>query len=132
MPTGKTLYTDRTDGARDGDWGLGLGIGDWGIAAGFEGSWRGRGIDAHEQALWTEFAAAMHGGDTSKWLYEGDRAKDRPADMGFYIGYKICQAYYRRATDQPEAVRRLLEMSDPDALLKESGYGARFAAPEKH
>ncbi len=87
--------------------------------------------DAHEQALWTEFAAAMHGGDTSKWLYEGDRAKDRPADMGYYIGYKICQAYYRRAADKPEAVRRLLEMSDPDALLKESGYGARFAGPEK-
>jgi hypothetical protein len=46
--------------------------------------------DAHEEALWTEFSVAMHGTDSSRWLYEGDRAKDRPADMGYYIGFKIC------------------------------------------
>jgi hypothetical protein len=82
--------------------------------------------DEHERALWTEFSAAMHGTDSSHWLYEGDRAKDRPADMGYYVGFKICEALYKRASDKQAAIRRILAMSDPDALLKESGYGETF------
>jgi hypothetical protein len=79
--------------------------------------------DKHEQALWIEFSAAMHGTDSSHWLYEGDQAKDRPADMGYYVGFKICEAFYKREANKEEAIRRILAMSDPDALLKESGYG---------
>ena len=82
--------------------------------------------DEHERALWTEFSAAMRGTDSSHWLYEGDRAKDRPADMGYYEGFKICEAFYKRASDKQAAIRRILAMSDPDALLKESGYGETF------
>lgn len=84
--------------------------------------------DDHEQALWTEFSAAMHGTDSSHWLYEGDRAKDRPADMGYYVGFKICEAFYKRSTDKEEAIRRILALSDPEALLKASGYGEGFAS----
>ena len=82
--------------------------------------------DEHEQALWSEFSAAMHGTDSSHWLYEGDRAKGRPADMGYYVGFKICEAFYKRAGDKKEAIRRILAMSEPDALLKESRYGETF------
>jgi hypothetical protein len=38
--------------------------------------------DAHEEALWAEFSVVMHGTDSSRWLYEGDRAKDRPGRYG--------------------------------------------------
>jgi hypothetical protein len=79
--------------------------------------------DAHEQALWAEFQKDMLGADLSRWLFQGDRAKDRPADLGYYIGYKICGAFYRRATDKREAVRRILHITDPEGFLKESGYG---------
>jgi hypothetical protein len=84
--------------------------------------------DGHEQELWTEFSAAMHGTDSSHWMYEGDRAKNRPADMGYYEGYKIWEAFYKRATDKPEAIRRILATSDADAVLKESRYGETFPA----
>jgi Predicted Zn-dependent protease (DUF2268) len=80
--------------------------------------------DAHEQALWTEFRKEMLGQDLSRWFYQGDRSKDRPADMGYYVGYKICEAFYRRATDKREAVRRILQIMDPEAFLRDSGYGA--------
>jgi hypothetical protein len=81
--------------------------------------------DEHEQALWAEFRAAMSGTDTSKWLYEGDKAKDRPADMGYYMGYKICEAFYKKASDKQGAIRRILAVPDAEALWRESGYGAR-------
>jgi hypothetical protein len=82
--------------------------------------------DEHEQVLWTEFGAAMHGSDTKRWLYNGANIKDRPGDMGYYVGFKICEAYYRRATDKKEAIRRILSISDSDGLLKDSGYGETF------
>jgi len=79
--------------------------------------------DAHEQALWAEFRKEMLGNDISRWMFQGDRAKDRPADLGYYIGYKICEEFYRRTTDKREAVRRILHITDPEAFLRESGYG---------
>jgi hypothetical protein len=84
--------------------------------------------NAHEEALWTEFRVAMNGADYSRWLYEGDRAKDRPADMGYYIGFKICEAFYKRSADKSAAIRQILAISDAPAILKESGYGENFAA----
>ncbi len=79
--------------------------------------------DAHEQALWVEFQKEMRGTDFSHWLFQGDHAKDRPADLGYYVGYKICEKFYRRAIDKREAVRRILNITDAEAFLKESGYG---------
>jgi len=79
--------------------------------------------DAHEQALWAEFRKEMLGTDLDRWMYQGDRAKDRPADLGYYIGYKICEKFYHRAPDKREAVRRILHITDPETFLKESGYG---------
>lgn len=77
---------------------------------------------AHQQALWTEFQKDMAGTDVSHWLYQGDRSKDRPADLGYYIGYKICEAFYNRTADKREAVRRILHVTDAAAFLKESSY----------
>jgi hypothetical protein len=64
----------------------------------------------------------MYGTSVSRWPYEGDQAKDRPADLEYCIGYKICEAFYRRDIDKGEAVRRILHITDPEAFLRESGY----------
>ena len=51
--------------------------------------------NAHEVELWNEFKAAMTGTDTDNWLYNGMAAKgEKPADLGYYVGYKICESYY--------------------------------------
>jgi hypothetical protein len=78
--------------------------------------------DAHEQALWAEFQKEMLSTDISRWLYQGDRSKDRPADLGYYVGYKICEEFYRRSADKREAMRRILNITDPGEFLGESGY----------
>jgi hypothetical protein len=84
--------------------------------------------ERHEQTLWSEFRKGMHEKDLSRWLYNGGAlaAKaeiiQRPADLGYYVGYKICQAYYERATDKKKAVKEILEINDFDRFLKESGY----------
>ena len=90
--------------------------------------------DEHELLVWNEFQEVMHGRDFSRWLYNGSAlaAKgqlfSRPADLGYYIGYKICQSYYHNASDKRKAIRDMLEIDDFDKFLRESGYGSRFAS----
>ena len=83
-----------------------------------------------ERELWLEFRAAMHGRDYSRWLYEGAASgADRPADLGYYVGYRIAQAYYERAADKTKAIADILGVTDFDAFLAASGYAERFPVP---
>jgi Predicted Zn-dependent protease (DUF2268) len=58
--------------------------------------------------------------DLSKWLYNG--TMDKPGDLGYWVGYRIVKAYYQRAADKRQAVRDILEMTDPKAFLARSGW----------
>jgi hypothetical protein len=80
---------------------------------------------AHEAELWQQFSREMHGKDTSHWLYEGKTVNGRPADMAYFEGYRIAQAFYERATDKKKAVRDILNFQDPDIFLSESGYATQ-------
>lgn len=81
-------------------------------------------------ALWREFSAAMHGSDYSGWLYDGDQAgPERPADLGYWMGYRIARAYYARAADKRKAIGDMLRMDDAEAFLKASGVADDFAQP---
>jgi hypothetical protein len=79
-----------------------------------------------ERELWAEFEKEMRGTDKSNWLYQGEKAKDRPADLGYYIGYKIAESYYNNADDKSRAVRDILNISDMEAFLKASRYPEKF------
>jgi hypothetical protein len=90
--------------------------------------------DQHEHELWNEFKPAMYGKDISGWLYNGGAlaAKgaplEHPADLGYYIGYKICRSYFDRASDKTKAVKDILEIRDFDQFYHESGYEVTMAA----
>jgi hypothetical protein len=77
---------------------------------------------AHEAQLWREFQGEMNGTDTHNWLYQGDKATDRPADLGYFVGQRICQAYFEHARDKHVAVAEILRLSDPAAFVRASGY----------
>jgi hypothetical protein len=82
--------------------------------------------DPREKQLWLEFKKEMNGKDASNWLYQGDRAKDKPADLGYYIGYKIVESYYNKAKDKKQAVKDILEIKDFNVFLATSGYDEKF------
>lgn len=77
---------------------------------------------AHEHDLWIEFQRDMNGTDVSNWLYQGDRSKDRPADLGYFMGARICGAYYKRAADKRLAIRDIFAMPSAAEFLARSGY----------
>ena len=78
--------------------------------------------DVHEKELWEEFKGQMHGKDISNWLYNGNASKDRPADLGYYVGYQICEAYYEKAEDKQKAIRDILKVKNGKKFLELSGY----------
>ncbi|MEQ1763521.1 MAG: DUF2268 domain-containing putative Zn-dependent protease [Pyrinomonadaceae bacterium] len=76
----------------------------------------------NEAKLWLEFAADMDTSTFDSWLYNGGKIKGRPADLGYFVGYKICEAYYRNSTDKRRAIADILNISEPKKFLKESKY----------
>ncbi|MBS1797058.1 MAG: hypothetical protein JSS81_24740 [Acidobacteria bacterium] len=79
-----------------------------------------------ERELWLDFKKEMDGKKIENWLYQGNDAKDRPADLGYYIGYKICESYYKNAKDKKQAVKDILEIRDFAKFLADSRYEEKF------
>ncbi|MEO5860599.1 MAG: DUF2268 domain-containing putative Zn-dependent protease [Pyrinomonadaceae bacterium] len=80
-----------------------------------------------EKDLWLEFQKEMNGTEVSNWLYQGDAAKTRPADLGYYVGYKIVESYYKNSPNKKQAVRDILQVNDFSAFLEASGYTRKFS-----
>jgi len=76
-----------------------------------------------EAALWAEFKTQMRGTDVSRWLYnQGDATADRPGDLGYFIGYRIAEAFYARTADKRQALLGIIDVSNADLFLTQSGY----------
>ncbi len=83
--------------------------------------------NANERQLWQEFRVQMNGAKIGDWLYNGDNSKDRPADLGYYMGHKISEAYYKNAKNKRQAIRDILEVKDFPEFLEKSRYREKFA-----
>lgn len=80
----------------------------------------------YEKGLWKEFKKEMPSKDYSRWLYSGEKSVGRPSDLGYFIGYKICESYYENSEDKKQAVKDIIEVKDFEAFLKKSGYDDKF------
>jgi uncharacterized protein YjaZ len=83
--------------------------------------------DSHEQELWRKFQEDTAKNDFAPWLYNGDDEKRvDPPDLGYYVGYKICQSLYEILPDKAAALKTIIAMKDPKAIIEQSGYSQRF------
>jgi hypothetical protein len=78
--------------------------------------------EARAPEIEAAFAAEMAGTDTKRWLYNGPGTDAWPADLGYWIGYRIVKSYYDRAPDKRAALRTMLKRTDARAFLKASGW----------
>lgn len=58
----------------------------------------------------------------NKWLYNGSKSKNRPADLGYFIGYEIAKSYYDKSENKEEAIANLLDMKQYKRVFKKSRY----------
>lgn len=80
----------------------------------------------HEKELWQQFKNELCNQNSGNWLYNYDSVKDKPGDLGYYMGYKIAQSYYEHAADKKQAVADIVEMNNPLLFLQASEYDKKM------
>jgi hypothetical protein len=75
----------------------------------------------HDAEIWRDFEAKMYTQDIGDWFYNARTAKDKPPDLGYYVGYLITRAYYQNAKDKRQAVYDILNIQDARAFYEASG-----------
>jgi hypothetical protein len=76
----------------------------------------------NEKEIWDEFEKEMYKENTENWIGNADRAKDKPADLGYFVGFKICESYYNKQTDKKKAIKDILTITDWNEFYLKSGY----------
>lgn len=79
----------------------------------------------HEAELKVRFATDMYGNTYDNWLYNGLQTPH--ADLGYFMGYEICKAYYQKTADKKKAIKNIIEIDynndhQVKDFLKQSGY----------
>jgi len=83
---------------------------------------------AHEKQIWADFTKEIASKDWSNWIANGrQETADKPADLGYFVGYRICQSYYQEMADKKQAVHDILNISDYPAFLAKSRYAEKLA-----
>ncbi len=83
--------------------------------------------ESHEKELWLEFYEDVQqnkGFKDTDWFY--NYFSNRPPDLGYYIGYKICESYYNETEDKKLAIKKIIEMEDANSFLENSKYISKF------
>lgn len=77
-----------------------------------------------EQELWKRFQKVMLGNENGDWIHT--IPDDKPAGLGYWMGYKIVEAYYQKQADKKQAIHKLLTTTDYSAIYEESRYAEKF------
>ncbi|EHQ29626.1 tetratricopeptide repeat protein [Mucilaginibacter paludis] len=75
-----------------------------------------------EQRVWADFEKEMYLKRNYNWIANSNQeTADKPADLGYWVGYQICKAYYDKSTDKAKAINDMLNIKDCKAFYEESG-----------
>lgn len=66
--------------------------------------------NTYEKEIWKLFQLEMLGQETKNWLYNGDEAPNGNADLGYFVGYKICKSYYDNSKNKKTALKEIIEL----------------------
>ena len=82
----------------------------------------------------SKFAAQMFNPFNGFWLYSNAESEFNVRDLGYYVGYEICEKYYDKAADKNLAVKEMIELDYNNELelsrfVDQSAY---FSKPLKN
>lgn len=95
---------------------------------------RVRWAEEREAFVWREFARdvattrdpaadpAQRSAALNRWIGNAGNAPEGwPSELGYWVGMKIAAGYVANAPDRYAAIRELLQLEQPDAVLAQSG-----------
>ena len=83
----------------------------------------------HERALWAAFERDMLGDDSGEWFFVQPADSTRPPDLGYFLGYRVVEAWYRRFGGRGDGLTALIGIRDYRRFLAESGYDGGQSGP---
>lgn len=80
-----------------------------------------------EKAIWTDFKKEMYLDRAYNWIANSEQeTAEKPADLGYWVGYQICKAYYNQAKDKKKAIYEMLHIQDYKKFLEQSKLDEKF------
>lgn len=80
-----------------------------------------------ERRIWADFKREMYLDRGYNWIGNGDQETiDKPADLGYWVGYQICKAYHDQAKDKKKAIYEMLHIQDYKLFLQQSKLDEKF------
>ncbi|KAI9463046.1 hypothetical protein F5148DRAFT_1286177 [Russula earlei] len=80
-----------------------------------------------EKKIWASFEKDMYFNRANNWIANSTQETvDKPADLGYWVGYQICKAYYEKSTDKRKAIYDMLHIQDYKDFYYKSGAAALF------
>jgi len=81
-----------------------------------------------EKIIWDDFKKEMFLNRGFKWIANGGQKDlgNKPSDLGYWVGYQICKAYYEQAKDKKKAIYEMLHIKDYKKFLEQSKIDERF------
>ncbi|MCF2447674.1 DUF2268 domain-containing protein [Dyadobacter sp. CY345] len=74
-----------------------------------------------EKAIWSDFKKEIYLDRYSNWIANSSQeTPDHPADLGYWVGYQICKAYFDQSKDKKQAVFDMLNIKDYKKFYAES------------
>lgn len=83
-------------------------------------------VEKNEKQIWEQFQKDKMNKETGEWMFVQPKDKERPRDVAYILGAKIVQYYYDRAIDKQKALKHILNITNYDLFLAESGYAEKF------
>jgi hypothetical protein len=82
-----------------------------------------------EKQIWADFKKEMYLKRASNWIANSNQeTAEKPADLGYWVGYVICKAYYDEAADKKQAVHDILHIKDYNKFLEKSKVEEKISA----
>jgi len=74
----------------------------------------------HEAEIREKFKVEMYAPSWSNWLYNSGSNGSWVPDLGYYMGYAICQSYYKNSSNKKLAVKQMIELNYTDSVAVEA------------
>jgi hypothetical protein len=75
-----------------------------------------------EKQIFAEFKKEMYLKKAGNWIANSQQeTPDHPADLGYWVGYQICKAYYDNSPDKKTAISEMLNFKDSRTFFEKSG-----------
>ncbi len=79
-----------------------------------------------EKKIWAEFEKEMLLNRAKNWIANSTQeSPDHPADLGYWVGYQVCKAYYETMNSPQTAIYDMLHIKDYKAFLEKSRYAEK-------